>query len=80
MSQIEDDSDLIYEKEMKVLLKDHSIICRFLMSFAIVVMVLQLGFAVWCLTNIYKQIDETAEALLVIWYHILKLLLNLYTI
>ena len=53
MSQIEDDSDLIYEKEMKVLLKDHGIICRFLMSFAIVVMVLQLAFAVWCLMNIY---------------------------
>ena len=65
---------------MKVLLKDHGIICRFLMSFAIVVMVLQLVFAVWCLMNIYKLISDKSEGLLVIWYHILKILLNLYTI
>ena len=80
MSQIEDDSDLIYEKEMKVLLHDHKIVTRFLMGFGIVIMVLQLGFAIWCLTTIYSQVKDTSEGLLVIWYHILKILLNLYTI
>ena len=81
VSQIEDDSDLIYEKEMKLLLKDHKVITRFLMGFAIVVMIIQLGFAVWCLTTIYSPKDfKTEDGLLVIWYHILKILLNLYTI
>ena len=65
---------------MKLLLKDHKVITRFLMGFTIVVMIVQLGFAVWCLMTIYSQIKETSEALLVIWYHILKILLNLYTI
>ena len=80
VSQIEDDSDLIYEKEMKILLADHKIITRFLMGFGIFVMIAQLAFAVWCLIAIYGQVKETSEALLVIWYHILKILLNLYTI
>ena len=61
-------------------MQDHKIVTRFLMGFARVVMIVQLAFAVWCLTTIYGQIKEYTEALLVIWYHILKILLNLYTI
>ena len=76
-SQIEDDSDLIYEKEVKVLIKDHKQIANFLMSFGIVVMALQTAFAFWCLYTIFQHIEKQGEGLLIIWYHVLKIMLNL---
>ena len=79
-SQIEDDSDLIYEKEVKVLLKDHFTVARFLMTFAIIVLALQSIFGCWCLYTIYEKIKSKDEGLLIIWYHILKLFHNLYII
>ena len=49
----EDDSDLIYEKEVKLLVADHKQIATFLMTFSILILGLQIAFAIWCLINIY---------------------------
>ena len=76
----EDDSDLIYEKEVKLLVADHKQIATFLMTFSILILGLQIAFAIWCLINIYQQVDSTSEALLIIWFHILKLFHNFYLI
>ena len=76
---MEDDSDLIYEKEVKVLLQDHRTISRFLMTFGIFVLILQTVFAFWCLYQLNPS-KNNETGLLIIWYHILKLLHNAYMI
>ena len=75
---MEDDSDLVYEKEIKVLLEHHRQISKCMMTFAILVMTIQTAFGIWCLVTIYNDVDAMQEGLLIIWFHFLKIFHNVY--
>ncbi len=47
--QEEDESDLVYYKELRILLEDHKHVAKFLMIVSIIVMLSQIVFAVWCM-------------------------------
>ena len=73
----EDFSDLYYDRDLKVLLEDHRQVTKFAMLVAILVMILQMAFSVWSLTLLSEK-GSWENALLINWFHLLKLLMNLY--
>ena len=76
---LEDDSDLIYERELKALLEDHLRICHFLMIIAIIVMSLQAFFAIWSLKTL-NDLGPFSDSILIQFFHLLKLFHNAYMI
>ena len=77
----EDESDLIYEKQKKLLLQDHLLICKVLMGTAVFVMILQIAFAIWRLTILRRvensgKCDKQKCTLMIIWLHYIKLGFN----
>lgn len=77
--QDEDESDLVYYKELRILLEDHKHVAKFLMIVSIIVMLSQVVFAVWCMQEL-AAVGTWEDALLINWFHLLIILLNLYIV
>ena len=74
---IEDDSDLIYDKELKKLLEDYKLISKIMMIASIIIFVGQIVFGLWCMKKL-SDAGTWEDALLINWFHILKIALNAY--
>ena len=75
----EDASDLYYDKELKILIEDHKRVTKFTMIVSMLLMGCQIAFAIWCLgTN--QSLGTWEDALLINWYHLLKIFMNCYVI
>lgn len=77
MMEEEDESDLRYDRDLKILLEDHRYVTKFIMVIAIVAMFCQIAFAVWSIMAL-ANLGSWEDALLINWYHLLKILLNIY--
>ena len=75
----EDASDLYYDKELKLLIEDHKRVTKFTMIFSMLLMAGQIAFGVWCLRE-NLNIGTWENALLINWYHLLKIFMNVYVI
>ena len=72
-----DDSDLIYDKELKGLLEDHKIITRLIMIVSMLVMTCQSAFGILCMMEL-SELGSWEDALLINWFHVLKIFMNTY--
>ena len=75
----EDASDLYYDKELKLLIEDHKRVTKFTMVFSMLLMTGQIAFGVWCLMR-NLDMGLWVNALLINWYHMLKIFMNFYVI
>lgn len=73
----EDESDLRYDRDLKVLLEDHRYVTKFIMIISIVAMVCQIAFGVWSIIEL-GELGTWEDALLINWFHMLKIFLNIY--
>lgn len=62
----------MYDKIKRNLIEDHKIICRCLMIFSIVLMVLETGFAIYFLVTLYG-LGTTGEILMFITFHYMRI-------
>ena len=70
-----DDSDLIYDKELKILLEDHKQISKLVMYVSILLMTAQSVFGIYCMMELADQ-GTWEDALLINWFHVLKIFMN----
>mmetsp|Transcript_3858 Transcript_3858/g.4496 ORF Transcript_3858/g.4496 Transcript_3858/m.4496 type:complete len:177 (-) Transcript_3858:267-797(-) len=72
-----DDSDLVYDKELKILLEDHKTITKLMMIVSILLFTCQTVFGLWCMNEL-SNLGTWEDALLINWFHVLKIILNCY--
>ena len=77
MVEEEDDTDLIYDKELKILLEDHKHVAKFMMVVSIILLLCQVAFAVWCMEEL-ASVGTWEDSLLINWFHVLKIFMNVY--
>jgi len=61
------------------LLEDHKRVAKFMMIVSIMVMIGQIVFAVWCMQEL-AAVGTWEDALLINWFHLIKILMNLFVI
>ena len=70
--EVEDESDLLYERVKAEIVNDHKTITNCLMLFSVLIMLCQVAFGGWCISSLNSS-TTYQECMLILWLHIIKI-------